>query len=441
MIASRMSQEIAFASGVLVFTLVCLWLLVSAIWPRRRGDTLTCRRCRMDLGLSAPGACPGCGASLTRKRHIVRGVRTRRPWLIVFSAVVFALSSTILAIGAVNFVNRRVLYEVAPQWLLIAWVQAPDHDLNIDGELTKRLLRNKLDREGIGPYVDQLIARQPRAITAWVELNVLYDRGWITDQQLQRIYAIAVPVDFETRSVATAGGVFPLRLRLGWTGPQRLVPEVALAPVQLVGAGVEREVTDAARLGLDEFGTLHERCTIDQPGEYTLRWPVTVHIRRHTINGGLEDVYSREEMLEQRVTVVPEEIPRRVREAASNPADAIAVELTGPRLDSGYEARLTARVTRAPGKTLAVPLIGRLTLDAPGRETADLGLLVLRPDGDSEKSLSAVLPGPLPDVFRVTLIPDPEVAPFVLDLNEYWAEPIVFDAIPVRREQAFVNRK
>ncbi len=350
-----------------------------------------------------------------------------------------ALGSTILGIIAVNVLDRRVLFEIAPQWLLIAWVQDPNHDLNIDGELSERLLRNQLDREGIDPYVDQLIALQPRRITAWVELSELYDRGWLTDEQLQRIYAMAVPIDFETRQLATTGRVLPLRLRLGWIGPQRLTPEVGLAAVRLVGADGERNVTDPTTLTLDQFGTIHESCKVDQPGEYTLIWSLTIRLRRHTSAGKVEEVYSREQTLEQKVSVVSEEIPRRILDAASNPADAIAVQLVGPRLDSGTEARVEARLSRVAGKSLSVPLIGRVTLDAPGREPADLGLIVLRPDGDDEKSLSSVLPGPLPKSFRVTIVPDPELAPFVLDVNEFWAEPIVFESVPVERERAFVN--
>src|SRR5262245_1531846 len=98
-----------------------VWLLLE-LFPRRRGNTPHCRRCRYNLtGLNAtdPAArCPECGALLTRAAAVVQGERRyhlRRLSLAAFVVVLVIPICCALIYARTTQDWRRA----APTWVLL----------------------------------------------------------------------------------------------------------------------------------------------------------------------------------------------------------------------------------------------------------------------------------------------------------------------------------
>jgi hypothetical protein len=81
MLALAMSPEMLLYGGTGV-VLASLVLLVTGMWPRRRGEEPHCRKCDYNLTGLPSDRCPECGGMVTAKSP-VHGERRRRPGLMV----------------------------------------------------------------------------------------------------------------------------------------------------------------------------------------------------------------------------------------------------------------------------------------------------------------------------------------------------------------------
>ena len=77
---------------VAVLLAVAAILLKIGYWPRRRGDTLFCRKCGYNLTGAPSDLCSECGTTITPDTSI-RGVCQRRPVLIILGFLFVVLAS------------------------------------------------------------------------------------------------------------------------------------------------------------------------------------------------------------------------------------------------------------------------------------------------------------------------------------------------------------
>ena len=95
-----------------------LMLLITALFPRRRGKTPYCRRCRYNLTGIESKRCPECGTPLSVRGAVLHGERRRRPRLAILGLVVLLGGTGPLGVRTYRWAKSVRWYSYRP----IAWV-------------------------------------------------------------------------------------------------------------------------------------------------------------------------------------------------------------------------------------------------------------------------------------------------------------------------------
>lgn len=213
----------------LVLLLVGGFLLGSAIFPRRRGDTRYCRKCNYNLTGSSGERCPECGANLAAPGAVVVGERRiRRIRLAVAIGVLLlgVLPLTFVAVRAAGLINW---YQLRPTRWVVADLRAADLNLaaKAAGELHRRLKAGQLETEHVPPIAAFCLAEQaaqplraPVGIPAIELLGALYAAGALHEPDQTQFLEQLVHLTMDIRPQTAVGKPTELRFVIRGRAPQ-----------------------------------------------------------------------------------------------------------------------------------------------------------------------------------------------------------------------------
>jgi hypothetical protein len=127
---SKIIANLAFyvlVAGIF-FLLIALLLIRLSWFPRRRGDTLHCKRCNYNLQGLTSDRCPECGQYLSPK-NIIKGQRHRRPSTAVFALLLLLVGITGIAAGLNERIRKTDWYTYKPTSWVFADLKSADQSL------------------------------------------------------------------------------------------------------------------------------------------------------------------------------------------------------------------------------------------------------------------------------------------------------------------------
>lgn len=127
---ARIIANLAFVilvSGI-AFLLIALLLIRLAWFPRRKGQTLHCKRCNYNLQGLTSDRCPECGQPLT-PANIVKGQRPRKPRGAVFAVFLLLLGIAGIVAGLNDRIRKTDWYTYKPTAWVFADLKSADQSL------------------------------------------------------------------------------------------------------------------------------------------------------------------------------------------------------------------------------------------------------------------------------------------------------------------------
>jgi hypothetical protein len=284
------------ALGILAFlvllTLVGVYLTLTGLFPKRRGDTPYCRNCAYNLtglDLGAPDTrCPECGGKL-HDRAVVFGERVVRSGRLVLGNIILLISLAALALPAIDALRNVRWYELKPT----AWVLRDAKSekaivaIKAFNELSRRLRDDELAAEHkrelaaiclghqADPQVHVMIG--PRAIDL---LGEMYERQALSPDQTEGFLDNMVTFGVRVRPVVVKGQPFPLA-----------TPCVLRTPRQMVNVGMSFQFESSGgalmappggalsmRTGVCSYDNLIRYLTLNEPGRHEIACKATVSL-------------------------------------------------------------------------------------------------------------------------------------------------------------------
>ncbi|MBI5865019.1 MAG: hypothetical protein HZB38_11030 [Planctomycetes bacterium] len=261
-------------------------LLIKAAWfPRRRGETPFCQKCRynltgLELTSDLPPKCPECGTPL-QARNVLRGERVRRRGLALVGVLLVTLGISGFSYWLADRIKLADWYEWAPGDLVITLLTSSNTQVATDAaaETNRRMhlrrfwpwQRARLARLCLNVQSQrQSVMVSPSAFIEW--LGTLASRNELTQEQQDEFARNCLAVKVEARRQAIVDQGCPMRFILEWRGPSNGVKGV----VELVKLEADGRALPQDGLEIDKRHRLGAREIIDWPAPANAPGPHTI---------------------------------------------------------------------------------------------------------------------------------------------------------------------
>lgn len=438
-----------------------LLLLITAIWPKRRGATPYCARCNYNLtGLlddtprparttlatlaPEPAAvglrCPECGGRLAGR--VKRGERRRRPLRIAAGACVLVIGMLLGAVALLTATQRLNWVGTLPNAALIWIADYADGRLgaNVANEISTRRILSKftpdeLLRLGRASMRDILSGSTRGEISSLMEeiLTEELGAGRISAEELDRFFDRAARVKLLARPRVVAGRKLPFAI------------EYDLPSLGLTVASVVEHIRLGSVRDPRPIRTISSGERIDssiEPGETgRLTLSLTVATQLTTANSML--VWSRESKLEAEVEVLSVEPPDLVRSTHTpDLANALGVGVHVMAQREGDDWPGNKAVTLTTYFDAQQP-IGQaydvfVEIDGVDQRVGAVHASKGRKRGDQRK-LTVPFPGAAPSWIKVILRPSADEAQNTFDLFEIFDGELRFEDLIVASPMSLVS--
>jgi hypothetical protein len=268
---------------VVGLALLGAYLIVAGFWPRRRGDTLRCRRCEYDISDQPRERCPECGTSLNAQT-MVRGTRTRVAWKIWVGVALVVLSGVSVVPNVVELFREGQLDRYRPFAHLLRQAVGSD-DVGATrafNELGRRLVQHEFSAAEVSTVVEFCLAQESLALPprcsgqARTLFQLLGDVGAMNPAQVGQAFDVAWDVRLEVAPVTELGGVATVsliaeprrRLLASWLTP--IVARIRCTQVTLDGAQTPTAKLSTFELRVNQNAYGGCDLILDGPGEHEI---------------------------------------------------------------------------------------------------------------------------------------------------------------------------
>lgn len=460
--ALLLSEWLHWLAGLGLLLLLGCTALLTGLFPRRRGETPYCRKCRYNLtGLAladeATARCPECGVQLLTNK-IVRGERVARKWRVAAGALCLLIG--LGGIGKIAWGEARNVdwYRHKP----VSWVLG---DLENGGiALAQRAMQEIERRERAAPLserydrrlIELCLAEQVRAGKRTMvsqnlmnRLGLSYNKGDLTEEQARRFFENGIRVtDVRLRPIVILGNKCPLKWELENRLPNQAVESLhgwaSVGQVRVDGEVVhDFGHARSAGAGWRWSGTSTD-VRLRTVGMHQVSVDVGMRLYAGGTNawGSEPPVYQRTETLTTTVEVLATEPADYIATVSSLEFDqalATAVELSMCRYQPGQgpsrDENILTGLISVDGH-LPIGLACDVEFEFDGRSWP--AGKVVSSKGKSmgtghTVSLEIRLPDEVPDTVNIVLRASKAQAAGTVDLFEIWAGEIRFDNVRVQR--------
>ena len=429
--------------GTLIVTLVAGLFILTALFPRRTGQTPFCRKCRYNLTGLARKRCPECGEKLSSMNAVIIGSRTvRRPRLFTGLAILLLAAGVFGAWGIPALKNVR-WYSYYPTWMLF---RDADSAVLLDrlrgfSELEGRRKAGRLNERQMEQLLEFCLNEQARPTLrlnpggrAIDLLGEFWREGRLSETQESQMFENSMRLSARARPSIVEGHFLATKLGVDVRIPEGLSVKLEVRTFSAAHPDGRRVfATDYRGISLPrEFGMPIPGVTVDDPHA-----ALVADVALFADGADPHDPPMRQftKRFEFRPEMFPTEPPDYFKIRRSPDLDATVRSIIGgitPTLERWGSAenpplRVKVDFSSPPPIGLAFEVVVEY-----GDETVRLGTFTVAPaDDDLEKAVLAELPTPPPDTVTIILRSSKKVALLTVDLFEIWGGELRFDDLPV----------